>query len=179
MALKKAKCPHCEANLEFDDTKKAIACRQCKNVVLARVATEHLKSHGKMKIASAKNLEREKKRNEISKKRIHGAVALALLIGFGSHNFYLGYLAKAIIQLGIGIAGALTFVFVLIVHVLIADVSDVFLLLLLSSLALGANYLWSVIESTMLICGGINRDGRGRKLLYGCCHLCNEKHLTK
>ena len=61
--------------------------------------------------------------------------------GLGIHNFYLGYNAKAIIQLILGILGCFIGITVVI------------------------SSIWGLIEGIMILTGSIDRDGNGQPLI--------------
>lgn len=72
---------------------------------------------------------------------------LAIFLGsFGVHNFYLGYTTKAVIQLVCTIVGIL----------LSCVVIGVFIVMGIS--------IWGLIEGIMILCGKIDRDGKGNLL---------------
>lgn len=75
------------------------------------------------------------------KSKVAAGVLGILLGGFGVHNFYLGYNAKAIIQLILGILGCF-----------------VGFTILVSS-------IWGLIEGIMILTGSIDRDGNGHPLI--------------
>ena len=72
---------------------------------------------------------------------------LGIFLGFiGVHNFYLGYTGKAVAQLVLTIAA-----------------------ILLDCVGIGAFIhpipaVWGLIEGIMLLCGSINKDGKGNLL---------------
>lgn len=82
------------------------------------------------------------------KSRITAGVFGILFGGFGVHNFYLGYTAKAVIQL---------------------TVSCICLLLLcctggISAVGNAGMSIWGLVEGIMILAKGINVDGRGEPL---------------
>ncbi len=68
---------------------------------------------------------------------------LALFLGFGIYNFYLGYTGKAVTQLILDIVGILLSV-VLIGFFIVIGVS-----------------IWQLVEGIMILTGKIDRDGKG------------------
>lgn len=66
--------------------------------------------------------------------------------GFGVHNFYLGYMTKAIIQLVITIIGILTSC--LGIGVFIIPIASI----------------WGLVEGILILVGNINKDGKGNPL---------------
>ncbi|MCL2861382.1 MAG: hypothetical protein FWE22_03125 [Firmicutes bacterium] len=162
MSLIQVKCPKCGIYVEVEKTTTAGKCLSCKSAFLARVAIDEQNLR-------VKNEKIAKAREEISSKRLAGAVALALLIGYGSHNFYLGYFVKAVIQLFIGVIG-LAMLSVGIIWYLFSE--SAIILIIFSFFPFSANFLWSLIEVPILLCGGIKYDGKGRRLVHGCvvCH---------
>lgn len=72
---------------------------------------------------------------------------LGIFLGaFGVHNFYLGYTAKAVIQLVCTIVG-----------------------LVLSCIGIGAFIvsgisIWAFVEAILILCGKIDKDGKGQLL---------------
>ncbi len=72
---------------------------------------------------------------------------LAIFLGsYGVHNFYLGYTAKAVIQLVCSIVG-----------------------LILSCVGIGVFVvagisIWALVEGIMILCGKIDKDGKGNLL---------------
>ncbi len=72
---------------------------------------------------------------------------LAIFLGcFGVHNFYLGYTAKAVIQLVATIIGLLTSCLIV----------GYFVVLGIS--------IWALVEGIMILCGKIDTDGKGNRL---------------
>lgn len=72
---------------------------------------------------------------------------LAIFLGcFGVHNFYLGYTAKAVIQLVCSIVGILLSCLFIGVFV-VAGIS-----------------IWALVEGIMILCGKIDKDAKGNLL---------------
>ena len=94
---------------------------------------------------------------------------LGIFLGcYGVHNFYLGYIKKGIVQLGC-IIGAIVFAVVLIFFMEMNGPNEttaiIFPLLLWADvlLILGVE-IWAFVEGVMILCGKINRDGKGMLL---------------
>lgn len=82
-----------------------------------------------------------------AKSRVTAGI-LALFLGcFGAHNFYLGYIPKAIVQLAVSVIGML----------LLCVFIGVFPLL--------GMWCWGVVEGILLLTGKISTDGGGRPLI--------------
>jgi len=98
------------------------------------------------------------------------AGVLGIFMGiYGVHNFYLGYKKRAVTQLVLTI---LTYVYMFL-FVFAAALSDyvsdamgaalVAILLLFAFIVMGVR-IWSFVESIMILCGRIERDGKGRRI---------------
>lgn len=94
---------------------------------------------------------------------------LGIFLGcYGVHNFYLGYTKKGFIQLGC-LVGAFVLMIVLCIFMDIFGPTDVMgVILVLVTLAdvaliLGVE-IWGFVEGIMILCGKINRDGKGMLL---------------
>jgi len=118
----------------------------------------------------------------IGKSKVAAGI-LALLVGWGIYNFYLGYTKKAVIQLMLMIAG-LIIVFAGVVITIIGAVGleAVYLyggddslyiamlimgiaLIVCAWIALMVVYMWEFVEGIMILCGAIKVDGRGQPLV--------------
>ncbi|NMA79483.1 MAG: TM2 domain-containing protein [Clostridiales bacterium] len=72
------------------------------------------------------------------------AALLAFFLGvFGVHNFYLGYITKAVVQLVLTVIGIFT------------------LCLVVGGFIIFAVEIWAFVEFVMILAGGINTDARG------------------
>ena len=108
---------------------------------------------------------------EVGVKSKIAAGLLGIFLGvFGVHNFYLGYIKKAVIQL-VGVLGSYIVYFSFIFSMIISDpyMSDESA----GALALGTFLvimiivgirIWSFVEGILILCGKIDRDGKGRRL---------------
>lgn len=81
-----------------------------------------------------------------AKSKIAAGLLGIFLGGFGVHNFYLGYTTKAVIQLVCTIVG-----------------------ILLSCVGIGVIVvsgisIWGIVEGIMILCGKIDKDGKGNLL---------------
>lgn len=105
----------------------------------------------------------------VSDKSKIAAGLLGIFLGcYGVHNFYLGYLKKGFIQLGCIVGSiVLVFVFGLLMALFenneMALISVVLFFLADMALVIGVQ-IWAFVESIMIFCGKINRDGKGRLL---------------
>lgn len=96
------------------------------------------------------------------------AGVLGIFLGcYGVHNFYLGYMKKGFIQLGC-LLGSIAFIFVISIVMGVAEasynegatISAIILSLADIALILGIR-IWAFVEGIMILCGKINRDGKG------------------
>lgn len=97
---------------------------------------------------------------------------LGIFLGsYGVHNFYLGYIKRAVVQLALVIVGWILYIWA-IVSVAMSDMfyySDedivVFALGIIGFvvLLLGVR-LWTFIEAILILCGKIKTDGKGRPI---------------
>ena len=78
---------------------------------------------------------------EQKSKLVAGLLAL-FLGGYGVHNFYLGYIGKAVAQLVISVLGILL----------------AFIFFGIPNIAVG---IWALIEAIMILCGSIKTDAKG------------------
>lgn len=96
---------------------------------------------------------------------------LGIFLGtYGVHNFYLGYTKRAVVQLMSVIATYIyLFVFFFVAGTSGDYVSDatgavlVLILLLFMLIMIGVR-IWSFVEAILILCGKIERDGKGRSL---------------
>ena len=86
-----------------------------------------------------KDLESTKRTNPNAKSKIVAGILGILLGSLGVHNFYLGYTGKAVAQLLITLLSCFTLSFI--------------------------SGIWGLIEGIMILCGNIDRDANGRKLV--------------
>ncbi len=110
--------------------------------------------------------------NTSPKSKIAAGV-LGLFLGlFGAHNFYLGYTKKAVIQLLLTISAYILY-FVGIIGAAISETSYynseaivVFavIAIIYFLLAVCGVGIWVFVESIMIFCGKIKKDGKGRML---------------
>ena len=68
---------------------------------------------------------------------------LALLVGFGIHNFYLGYVGKGVAQLVLLLLGW------------------ILSLIGIGFIFVGAVAIWQLVEAIMIFSGSINKDAKG------------------
>lgn len=96
---------------------------------------------------------------------------LGIFLGcYGAHNFYLGYMKKGFIQLGC-ILGSIVLMFVIGILMGVSEVSyndemlisSTLLMLVDMALMIGVQ-IWGFVEGIMILCGKINRDGKGMLL---------------
>lgn len=97
---------------------------------------------------------------------------LGIFLGnYGVHNFYLGYIKKAIVQLGMVIMGWICYIGSMVSFIASeslyyddsAIVAGVLGIILFAMLLLGVR-IWTFIEGILILCGKINKDGKGRPL---------------
>ena len=100
------------------------------------------------------------------------AGVLGIFLGtYGVHNFYLGYTKKAIVQL-VAVIAAYILYFVSLFSNLSGDFMmiseyDIFSFLgtvILFILVLIGIRIWTFVEAVLILCGKIDRDGKGRIL---------------
>lgn len=78
---------------------------------------------------------------------------LGIFLGvFGIHNFYLGYTAKAVVQLVVTILAILI------------GCCSLFILGIFSAIMIFGVWVWSFVESVMILTGNIDTDGNGKPL---------------
>lgn len=104
------------------------------------------------------------------KSKVAAGLLGIFLGGYGVHNFYLGYYKKAAIQLGVVIFSYIMyFVFIMSIAFPMNGLTEdgvlafVLLLLLLLLISIGVR-IWTFIEAILILCGKINKDGKGRLL---------------
>lgn len=81
-----------------------------------------------------------------AKSKVVAGLLGIFLGGFGVHNFYLGYTKKAVIQLVCTIVG-----------ILLSCVG-------IGVLVISGISIWGLIEGIMILCGKIDKDGKGNLL---------------
>lgn len=104
------------------------------------------------------------------KSKIAAGLLALFLGGYGVHNFYLGYIKRGAVQLGLVIFAYVLF-FASFFGVVASDpyMTDeaaigfalVTLLFILIICAVG---IWAFVEGILILCGKINKDGKGRSL---------------
>lgn len=108
---------------------------------------------------------------EVAVKSKIAAGLLGIFLGsFGVHNFYLGYMKRAVVQL-VSVLGSYIIYFTAFFSAAfsapyLSDSAVVGLILglfLLIAVVLGIR-IWSFVESILIFCGKIDHDGKGRKL---------------
>jgi len=106
---------------------------------------------------------------------------IAIFIGYGIHNFYLGYIKKAAIQLGlmlistvIMIIGAVVFSFAIVDAALLdpylyyglpSDAMAGMAMMIISGIVMFATHIFEIIDGIRILTGSINVDGRGNPLI--------------
>ena len=108
---------------------------------------------------------------EVGVKSKTAAGLLGIFLGvYGVHNFYLGYYKKAVIQL-VATLGSYVVYFATLFSFVLSDsyMSDeqavglVFGLIFMVIVVVGIR-IWSFVEAILVLCGKIERDGKGRRL---------------
>lgn len=83
----------------------------------------------------------------------------------GVHNFYLGYTVKAVIQLVSFLAGMIFYVGgILFIGVSDTSTAATFLAIFGFFVVVGIE-IWAWIEGILILCGKINCDGQGRRIV--------------
>jgi len=90
---------------------------------------------------------------------------LAIMIGFGVYNFYLGYIGKAIAQLVISIIAAIPLAIASILIARFGATNGAVLLLVISVILFLIVGIWSFIEGVMILAGTTKVDGKGQSLI--------------
>jgi len=96
---------------------------------------------------------------------------LGIFLGvYGVHNFYLGYYKKAAVQLGLVIFSFIMyFGAIFSIAFSASDITEagavgfVFAMLAFLLIIIGVS-IWAFVESILIFCGKINKDGKGRLL---------------
>jgi len=96
-------------------------------------------------------------------KRKGKAEMLAIVIGFGAHNFYLGFFAKAIIQLLLTVVGLGLFMVGLAI-LMFGEILGV-VIILLAGLVIAGVLAWQIAEWKMIKAQAIKTDAKGRPLV--------------
>ena len=98
---------------------------------------------------------------------------LGIFLGtYGVHNFYLGYTKKAVIQLVLSLSSILIYLAAVIglavsetsYHTSNAMVVVLIIAMIYFVVAILGVRIWSFVEGIMILCGKIDRDGKGRFL---------------
>ncbi len=92
---------------------------------------------------------------------------LGMFLGaFGAHNFYLGNLKKAIIQVGAGVGGWALLLIMFVWYALLDFDFGVLpaIVVILSSVASAGAEIWGFVEGIMIFTGKINTDSKGNAL---------------
>ena len=98
---------------------------------------------------------------------------LGIFLGsYGVHNFYLGYIKKAVIQLVGTIVGYILYFVGIVSAVTVVDsyyyadsalITAGLMIILCCILLLGVR-IWTFVEAILILCGKIKKDGKGRSL---------------
>lgn len=96
---------------------------------------------------------------------------LGIFLGcYGVHNFYLGYMKKGFIQLGC-LLGSIVFMFAISIVMAISETSyneglliGAVVLTFIDIVVMLGVEIWAFVEGIMILCGKINRDGKGMLL---------------
>ena len=99
-----------------------------------------------------------------SKRRAH-AKFLASIIGFGSHNFYLGFYAKGIIQLFLSFIGLILFIIGLVSVRFWLDLTGQWIILGVGLATTAGVIIWQLIEWNKIKTQSINHDAKGQPLI--------------
>ena len=99
---------------------------------------------------------------------------LAILVGLGIHNFYLGYIGKAVAQLALYAGGLILVIVGMIIMLTGIDYTTEvlytgfwvgFAIMMISIIPLIIAGVWQLIEGIMILCGVIKVDGKGQPLV--------------
>lgn len=123
-------------------------CRKCGNMLMPNSAVCTVCGSPVIENAPA----------EAKSKMLAGLLGI-FLGAFGIHNFYLGYTAKAVIQLVGTILGCIG-CFFLIFAVFLFGIQC----FLIGLLLLTATSIWGMVEGVLILCGKIDVDGQGNPL---------------
>lgn len=97
---------------------------------------------------------------------------LGIFLGsFGVHNFYLGYIKRALIQLGLVICGWIIYIGSIVslavsdamYYSMDAPIKFMVVMIIFIVLIIGVR-IWTFIEAILILCGKIKTDGKGRLL---------------
>lgn len=139
-------CKNC--GKEIEDGKEL--CADCEAKVAA--GTQKVEEPVKEVVAEVKKEESNTEAKVETKSEPKSKMAAGLLgifLGaYGVHNFYLGYMTKAIIQVSVSGAGLLLS----------------FCTFGISAFASVGMGIWGLIEGIMILCGSIKVDGKGNPL---------------
>jgi hypothetical protein len=103
----------------------------------------------------------------VERKSKLAAGLLGIFLGsFGVHNFYLGYIAKAIIQVSVTCGSMVLFIILSVISFPLMFIYGLGLLtLFLGAIIMFAGVIgirmWTLVEGIIIIAGGIKVDGRG------------------
>lgn len=124
-------CPSCGSTT----TPEAVICTTC-GVALQSGATAQAQAQAQQPVFTA---------GAEQKSKLAAGLLGIFLGGFGVHNFYLGYMTKAIIQVCMGAGGFLLS----------------FLTCGITAFATLAAGIWGLVEGIMILSGSIKVDGKG------------------
>lgn len=128
-------CTNCGNKLNLNDT----VCSNCGKEIKDRVVREEVKAE-KVEDKEFTDVKNEKQNvNLQAKNKIVAGLLGIFLGGFGVHNFYLGYIGKAVAQLLITVLSCCMLSFV--------------------------SSIWGFIEGILILSGNIDTDANGNKLV--------------
>jgi len=163
-------CRHC--GLEYK-TDEAVMCPRCqapkgKGTNFCPFCGEQVTSE--MKICMNCGVEMEHYGQVGVKSKIVAGL-LGIFLGlYGVHNFYLGYVKKAVVQLAMVIISyvmyfaslfSMTGDFMMISEY---DVLGALGTIVIFALVMLAVRIWTFVEAILILCGKIDKDGKGRSL---------------
>ncbi len=169
-------CRHCGLQYVTDDAVMCVRCQAPKgagsNFCPCCGAPVQQQMQQVQKVCMNCGVEMEKYGVKGAKSKIVAGLLAIFLGSYGVHNFYLGYIKKAVIQLALVLGALILYVgaamglAVTEMNYHNSEVMAVILVIvvLLFCAAIVGVRIWTFVEGIMILCGKIDRDGKGRIL---------------
>ena len=157
-------CRNCGLQYSTDEAVMCVRCRAPRGMGNQFCSCCGVPTQPQQKVCMNCGVEVEKYGRPTGRKSKALAGVFGIMWGaFGVHNFYLGYITKAIIQLTIAI---LSFVLYM-VGIFGLELGSYYnatgygIAVLLGFIAVFGVAIWGWVEGIMILCGKIDRDGKG------------------
>lgn len=160
-------CRNCGLQYNTDQAVMCIRCRAPKGMGNQFCPCCGNPTQPQQKVCMNCGVEVEQYDRPVGRKSKALAGVFGILWGmFGVHNFYLGYFTKAIVQLCISILSFILYM----VGIFGLELGSYYqsagygVAVIIGFLTVFGMEIWGLVEGIMILCGKINRDGKGNLL---------------